>query len=82
MTSVPSLVQTPAGPPARLTRSGDQGRSRAGGGFQLGVYYEANEDWSFGASLKSPQWFDTYTFNSVNPTNGHPATPSSTSTSR
>ena len=75
LTSVPSLVQTPGGP-APSYPSGLQGRSRAGGGFQFGIYYEANEDWSFGASIKSPQWFDTYRFNSLNPTNGHAATPS------
>ena len=75
LTSVPSLVQTPLGP-APGYPSGTQGRSQAGGGFQVGIYYEANEDWSFGASIKSPQWFDTYRFNSVNPANGNPANPS------
>jgi long-chain fatty acid transport protein len=75
LTSVPSLVQTPLGP-APSYGSGDQGRSRAGGGFQVGVYYKATEAWSFGAAIKSPQWFDTYRFNTVNPTNGNPATTS------
>ncbi len=75
LTSVPSLVQS-QGAPAPSYPSGLQGRSRAGGGFQLGVYYDANDAWSFGASIKSPQWFDTYRFNSSNPTNGHAATPS------
>ena len=74
LSSVPSLVQTPARPGA-VYASGHQGRSRAGGGFQVGVYYNPDEDWSFGASIKSPQWFDTYRFNSVNPTNGHAADP-------
>jgi long-chain fatty acid transport protein len=72
--SAPVLFQTPFGPAPTYT-NGNQGRSRAGGGFQVGVYYEHDENWSFGASVKSPQWFDTYRFNSVNPLNGHPATP-------
>ncbi|MFV0445321.1 MAG: OmpP1/FadL family transporter [Planctomycetaceae bacterium] len=34
-------------------------------GFQVGVYYESCESpWSFGASYKSSQWFETYTMNS------------------
>ena len=74
LTSIPSLVQTPLGP-APSYGSGDQGRSRAGGGFQVGVYYNYNQDWSFGASIKSPQWFDTYRFNSTNPTNGNASSP-------
>jgi long-chain fatty acid transport protein len=72
--SPPNLVSTPHGP-APIYPNADQGRSRAGGGFQLGVYYEVNDDWSVGASFKSQQWFEPYTFNSVNPTNGRAATP-------
>ena len=41
----------------------------------LGVYWQPEGDWSFGASYKSTQWFERYTFNSVNPTNGNPASP-------
>jgi long-chain fatty acid transport protein len=74
-TSAPTLVETPFGPVPSYG-SGDQGRSRAGGGFQVGVYYNHDQDWSFGASIKSPQWFDTYRFNASNPTNGNPATTS------
>jgi long-chain fatty acid transport protein len=41
------------------------GRVRAGGGFQAGVYYSFDSDWHFGASIKSPQWFETFSFNGV-----------------
>jgi long-chain fatty acid transport protein len=34
-----------------------------GGGFVVGAYYQA-DTWAVGASLKSPQWFDTLRFNS------------------
>lgn len=70
----PNLILTRQGP-APIYSSATQGRSRLGGGFQLGIYYDANESWSFGASLNSPQWFDKYTFNAVNPINGNAASP-------
>jgi len=34
-------------------------------GFQVGVYYESEGPWSFGVSFKSPQWFETFEFNST-----------------
>ena len=34
-----------------------------GAGFDVGAYYRGDE-WSFGASYRSPQWFDTFTLNS------------------
>jgi len=34
-----------------------------GGGFQVGVYYNADSCWHFGASLKSPQWMEPFRFN-------------------
>jgi long-chain fatty acid transport protein len=71
--SPPALLMTPGGP-GPVYPYGTQGRSRAGGGFQVGAYYEINEAWSIGASYKSTQWFDTYTFNSVN-AQGQPVTP-------
>ena len=37
-------------------------RTTWGGGFSLGVYYEA-DNWSYGASFKSPQWFQSFRFN-------------------
>jgi len=72
--SAPNLAQTPQGP-APIYPSGTSGRTRIGGGFQLGVYYDMNEAWSLGASVNSPQWFDHYTFNSQNPLNGNAASP-------
>jgi long-chain fatty acid transport protein len=41
-----------------------------GGGFVVGVYYQA-DTWTVGASVKSPQWFDTFRFNSTDEV-GHP----------
>jgi long-chain fatty acid transport protein len=70
----PSLIQTASGPTASYP-SATQGRSRAGGGFQLGLYYNINDAWSVGASVNSPQWFQKYTYNAVNPTNGNAASP-------
>ena len=74
--SSPSLVTTPLGP-APIYPNATQGRARAGGGFQVGLYWAPEGDWSFGASFKSKQWFETYTFNAASPTNGHPVTPTS-----
>jgi long-chain fatty acid transport protein len=74
LTSAPSLMQTPLGP-APAYGNGDQGRTRAGGGFQLGAYYIVNDNWSLGASFKSQQWFETYRFNAQNPINGNAASP-------
>lgn len=70
----PSLMQTASGPTASYP-SAMQGRARAGGGFQLGVYYTINDNWSLGASVNSPQWFQKYTYNAVNPNNGNAASP-------
>jgi long-chain fatty acid transport protein len=66
---------TPLGP-APIYTSATQGRSRAGGGFQGGLYYTIDDDWSVGVACSTPQWFDTYTFNAENPNNGHAARPS------
>jgi len=38
-----------------------------GGGFQLGLLYEANEDWNFGFSYKSPVWQGRWNFNAETP---------------
>lgn len=37
-----------------------------GAGFQLGAFYRLNQDWSFGSSVKSPQWFESIRSNSQN----------------
>ena len=36
-----------------------------GGGFQVGVYYAANERWQYGFSFKSPQWFEPFRYNTA-----------------
>ncbi len=45
--------------------TGDSTRYHFGGGFQLGVYYAADEGWNFGFCFKSPQWFETFNSNTV-----------------
>jgi long-chain fatty acid transport protein len=41
-----------------------------GGGAQLGVYYTPTANWHFGASLKSPQWFEPFRFMTSNELGG------------
>ncbi len=36
-----------------------------GGGFQVGLYYNPEENYSLGISYKSPQWFDSFDVNTV-----------------
>lgn len=36
-----------------------------GAGFQVGAYYRTDYDWSFGASIKSPQWFQNFDYNAA-----------------
>ncbi len=45
--------------------AGTHSRTSWGAGFQIGTFYKPGP-WSFGASYKSPQWFETYDFNTVN----------------
>ena len=40
-------------------------RTTWGLGFQAGVYYTTDMDWTFGASLKSPQWLQPFTYNTL-----------------
>jgi long-chain fatty acid transport protein len=42
-------------------------------GFQVGMYYEMDCGWRFGASYKSPQWFEEFTYYTTTPT-GAPRT--------
>ena len=58
--------------PAPIYPSAVQGRTRFGGGFQLGVYYIDDEYWSFGASVSSPQWFEPYTYQLGEPAQWQP----------
>ena len=39
-----------------------RGQVRFGGGVQGGLYYRGAGDWDFGASIKSPQWIQTFEF--------------------
>lgn len=43
------------------------GRQFWGGGFQLGLLYQAGDDWNFGFSYKSPVWQERWGFNAANP---------------
>jgi long-chain fatty acid transport protein len=43
--------------------TGSHTQTTWGGGFIVGTYYRA-DTWGLGASIKSPQWFDTFRFNS------------------
>jgi long-chain fatty acid transport protein len=45
---------------------GTHSRYTWGGGVQAGIYYLVNDDWRLGASLKSPQWFEDFHFQSTN----------------
>ena len=40
-------------------------RNYWGLGFQVGAYWTTDSNWNFGASYKSPQWFETFQFNST-----------------
>jgi long-chain fatty acid transport protein len=42
-----------------------QTRYHWGLGFQAGLYYATEGGWHFGASLKSPQWFETFRYQAV-----------------
>jgi long-chain fatty acid transport protein len=42
--------------------TGTHSRWHWGLGFQVGVYYETEGPWTFGASIKSPQWFESFEF--------------------
>ena len=42
-----------------------------GFGGQLGVFYDSQEDWTFGASYKSTQKFESFTFNAIDNLGAH-----------
>jgi long-chain fatty acid transport protein len=53
--TAPNLVNGfPEYPPATHTRMA------WGAGFQAGLYYIVSDDWQVGASIKSPQWFEDF----------------------
>ncbi len=62
--STPTDVSTPLGQGLNYA-SATNGRYRWGAGFHVGVFYDPGSDWKFGAAVKSPQWFETYTYNSI-----------------
>ena len=44
---------------------GTHSRYHWGGGFQAGAYLTTDQCWNFGVSFKSPQWFEDFTYQSV-----------------
>jgi long-chain fatty acid transport protein len=72
--ATPTFASTPVGLPGANYPSATNGRFRWGGGFHIGAYYDPGTNWKFGAAVKSPQWFDTFTYNSIT-VNGHIARP-------
>lgn len=40
-------------------------RNAWGGGFQAGVYYTMSDAWRFGASFRSPQWFEPFRYKTL-----------------
>jgi long-chain fatty acid transport protein len=50
--------------------TGAHSRYSWGGGVQAGIYYLLDENWRLGASLKSPQWFEDFHFQSTNAKGG------------
>jgi long-chain fatty acid transport protein len=42
-------------------------RPNWGGGFQVGLFYELNQNWNLGFSYKSPIWQERWNFNSTTP---------------
>lgn len=39
-----------------------------GAGFQAGLFWTSGDGWNLGTSIKSPQWFDSFHYNSVTAT--------------
>jgi long-chain fatty acid transport protein len=46
---------------------GTNGRPFWGAGFQVGLFYDVNDNWNLGFSYKSPIWQERYGFNSYTP---------------
>ncbi|MDA1229426.1 MAG: outer membrane protein transport protein [Planctomycetota bacterium] len=64
----PAVIAAPDnanGDPFSTYPSGTHSRAAWGAGFNVGAYYKADDDWSFGTSYKSPQWFQSYSFNTT-----------------
>jgi long-chain fatty acid transport protein len=63
----PGFVAGPTGPGGGYPPL-TNGPMEFGGGFQFGAYYVTEQNWNFGASFKSTQWFQSFDFNSLNAT--------------
>jgi long-chain fatty acid transport protein len=59
----PFLYTTPGAPNAYPP--GTHTRLHWGLGLQAGVYWELDQGWRLGASYKSPQWFESFDFASI-----------------
>lgn len=46
--------------------TGTHAQTSWGAGFALGTFYRADDYWSIGTSYKSPQWFQSYNFQTAN----------------
>jgi len=58
----PNFLSPPVG---GVYPSATHGRIFWGVGFQAGIYYVTDSCWTYGASFKSPQWFEKFEFNSA-----------------
>jgi long-chain fatty acid transport protein len=68
LTADPAFLAAPDdanGDHFRTFEPATHGRTRAGGGFQAGVFYTTESAWNFGFSFKSPQWFETFSYNAT-----------------
>ncbi len=57
--AAPNLNGFPTSPTATHSRL------QWGLGFQTGIYYTSEAGWNFGASIKSPQWLETFRFRAL-----------------
>ncbi|HEX4142521.1 MAG TPA: outer membrane protein transport protein [Pirellulales bacterium] len=69
------LVFSPPNPPVAAGGAAQYGpgfgtRFNWGGGVNLGAYYILNDAWHFGATIKSPQWYEPIRINSQNQAGG------------
>jgi long-chain fatty acid transport protein len=59
------------GDPFATLPSATHGRTNWGMGCQLGLYYTTECCWNFGATIKSPQWFNEYQWNATDEVGMH-----------
>ena len=70
LTLDPSPLATPGGANNNIYPSMTNGQYQWGVGVQAGAFYVTESNWQFGASIKSPQWFDSFGYNSKDPVTG------------